>query len=178
MRTKTFVVFRSKSIGFEEEKMELAPIPPPHTVWEPSVVTEEQIQALATRGLLRPNIEVGWRPVAGEEFSVDGTDETTIFLAHIECGFGVPVGDFFRGLIFFYRIEPVHLVSNSITIISTFIHLCENYLDIAPHFHLWRHFFELKKTGKSGVVGSIGFMLCRYMKTEYVDLVLPNNTTD
>jgi hypothetical protein len=37
-------VFRSKSIGFEEEKMELAPIPPPHTVWEPSVVTEEQIQ--------------------------------------------------------------------------------------------------------------------------------------
>jgi hypothetical protein len=32
MRTKTLVVFRSKSIGFEEEKMEPTPIPAPHTV--------------------------------------------------------------------------------------------------------------------------------------------------
>jgi hypothetical protein len=37
------VVFRSKSIGFEEEKMEQAPIPPLPTIWEPSVVTDEQI---------------------------------------------------------------------------------------------------------------------------------------
>jgi hypothetical protein len=43
MRTKTLVVFRSRSIGLEEEKMEPVQIPVPHTVWEPSVVTEEQI---------------------------------------------------------------------------------------------------------------------------------------
>jgi hypothetical protein len=43
MRTETLVVFRSKSISFEEEKMEPAPILPPRTVLEPSVVTEEQI---------------------------------------------------------------------------------------------------------------------------------------
>jgi hypothetical protein len=43
--------------------------------------------------------------------------------------------------------------------------------------HLWRHFFELKKTGKSDVVGSVGFMLHRHMKPEYIDLVLPDNTT-
>jgi hypothetical protein len=34
------------------------------------------------------------------------------------------------------------------------------------HFHLWRHFLELKKTGKSEVVGSVGFMLRQYMKPE------------
>jgi hypothetical protein len=51
-------VFRSKSIDFEEEKMESAPIPLPHTVWEPSVVTEEQIQALATREFLRAKTDV------------------------------------------------------------------------------------------------------------------------
>jgi hypothetical protein len=34
-------VFISKSISFEEEKMEKAPIPEPHTVWELSTVTEE-----------------------------------------------------------------------------------------------------------------------------------------
>jgi hypothetical protein len=42
---------------------------------------------------------------------------------------------------------------------------------------LWRHFFELKKTGKVGVVGSVGFMLRQNMKLEYIDLVLPDNTT-
>jgi hypothetical protein len=177
MRTKTHVVFRSKSIVFEEEKMEPTPIPPPQTIWEPSVVTEEQIQALATHGLLRPNKDVGWRPVAGEEFPTEGTGETIVFLAHIERGFGVPAGDFFHDLLFFYRIELVHLIPNTITIISSFIHLCEAYLGIAPHFHLWRHFCELKKMRKSEVVGRAGFMLCWYMKSEYVDLVPPDNTT-
>jgi hypothetical protein len=98
-------------------------------------------------------------------------------LAHIERGFGVPAGDFLRGLLFFYCIKLVHLVLNSITIISTFIHLCEAYLGMTPHFHLWRHFFEMKKTGKAGVVGSMGFMLRQNMKSECVDLALPDNTT-
>jgi hypothetical protein len=68
LRTKTLVVCRSKFTGFEEEKMEPAPIPVPHTVWEASVMAEEQIQALATHGLPRPTTEVGRRPVAGKEF--------------------------------------------------------------------------------------------------------------
>jgi hypothetical protein len=71
----------------------------------------------------------------------------------------------------------VHLAPNSITIIAIFIHLSEAFLDITLHFHLWRHFFELKKTGKGVVVGSVSFMLCRNMKSEYIDLVLPDNTT-
>jgi hypothetical protein len=177
MRTKTLVVFRSKSTGFEEGKMEKAPVPDLYIVWESSMVAEEQIQALAVRGLLRPKTEVGWRPVASEEFPTEGTSETVVFLAHIERGFGVPVGDFLCGLLFFYLIELVHLLPNLITIISTFIHLCEAYLGIAPHFHLWRHLFELKKTCKAGVVGSVGFMLRRNMKSEYVDLALPDKTT-
>jgi hypothetical protein len=32
MRTKTLIVFRSKSIGIEEEKMEHAPNTVPHTI--------------------------------------------------------------------------------------------------------------------------------------------------
>jgi hypothetical protein len=39
------------------------------------VVTEEQIQALATRGFLRPKTEVGWSSAVGEEFSIEGTGE-------------------------------------------------------------------------------------------------------
>jgi hypothetical protein len=177
MRTKSLVTFRSKCTGFEEGKMEKAPIPDPSTVSDASTVTEEQIQALADRGLLRPKSQVGWRPAAGEEFPTEGTSEIVIFLAHIKRGFGVPAGDFLRGLLHFYRIELVHLASNLITIIATFVHLCEAYLGITPHFYIWRHFFELKKTGKGAVVGSVNFMLRRNMKSEYIDLTLLDNTT-
>jgi hypothetical protein len=177
MRTKSLVLFRSKCTGFEEDKMENAPVSDPHTVWEASTVTKEQIQSLADRGLLRPKLQVGWWPAAGEEFSTEGTGETVVFLALIERGFSILAGDFLRGIFYFYRIELVHLVLDSITIISTFIHLCEAYHGITPHFHLWHHFFKLKKMSKAGVVGSVGFMLLQNMKSEYIDLALPNNTT-
>jgi hypothetical protein len=81
------------------------------------------------------------------------------------------------GLLHFYRIELVHLAPNSIKIISTFLHLCMAYLGITPHFHLWCHFFEPKKTSKGVVVGSVGFMLHRNKKSEYIDLTLPDNTS-
>jgi hypothetical protein len=97
-----------------------------------------------------------------EAFSTEGTSETVVFIAHIERGFGVPAGDFLRGLLQFYRIELAHLVPNSITIIATFIHLCEAFLGITPHFHIWRHFFELKKTGKGVVVGGLSGILPGY----------------
>jgi hypothetical protein len=139
------VTFRSKCTSFEESKMEKAAIPDLSIVWKTSTVTEEQIQSMADRMLLRPKAQVGWRSTAREEFLTERTGETVIFLAHIERRFGVPAGDFLLGLLHFYRIELVHLVPNSITIISTFIHLCKAYLSIAPHFHLWHHFFELKK---------------------------------
>jgi hypothetical protein len=177
MRTKSLVTFRAKCTSFEEGKMDKAPILDPNTIWETSTVMEEQIQLLAGRGLMRPKAQVGWRPAAGEEFPTEGTGETVVFLAHIERGFSVPTGNFLRGLLHFYRIELVHLAPNSITIISTFVHLCEAYLGIAPYFHLWSHFFELKKTGKGVVVGSVVFMLRRNMKLEYIDLTLLDNTT-
>jgi hypothetical protein len=41
MRTKLLVTFTSKCTGFEEGKMEKAPIPDPNTVWETSIVTDE-----------------------------------------------------------------------------------------------------------------------------------------
>jgi hypothetical protein len=111
------------------------------------------------------------------EFPTEGTSETVIIFTHIERGFGVLAGDFLRGLLHFYHIELVHLAPNSIMIISTFVHLCEAFVGITPHFHLWRYFFELKKTGKGTIIGSIGFMLRRNMKLEYIDLTLPDNTS-
>jgi hypothetical protein len=41
---------------------------------------------------------------------------------YFERSFNLPVGDFFCGLLYYYKIELVHLVPNSIIVVSTFIH--------------------------------------------------------
>jgi hypothetical protein len=80
-------------------------------------------------------------------------------------------------LLYYYRLELVHLVPNSITVVSTFIHFCEAYLGILLHFLLWRYFFCVKSTGKrSGPVGDVMFNLTSGLKAEWIDRDLPDNT--
>jgi hypothetical protein len=128
-------------------------IPDPRAAWVRSTMTEAKIQALVNRGLLRSKAEVEWRAAAGEEFPSKDVNEQVVF-ASFERGYNLPVGDFFHGLLYYYPLELVHLVPNSITVVSTFIHFCEAYLGLSPHFLLWRSFFCVKSTGKrSGPVG-------------------------
>jgi hypothetical protein len=101
--------------------------------WVRSTMTETKIQALVTRGLLRPKEEVEWRVAAGEQFPTEDVKEQVVFASFFECGFNLPVGDFFRGVLYNYQLELVHLVPNSITVVLTFIHFCEAYLGISPH---------------------------------------------
>jgi hypothetical protein len=77
---------------------------------------------LVDRGLLRPKTEVEWRAAAGEDFSSEDVKEQVVFGSFFERGFNLPAGDFFCGLLYYYRMELVHLVPNSITVVSTFIH--------------------------------------------------------
>jgi hypothetical protein len=137
---------------------EAASIPDPQTVWVWSTMTEAKIHAFVDYGLLRPKAEVEWKAATGEEFPTEYVKEQVVFTSFFERDFNLPVGDFFRGLLYYYKLELVHLVPNSITIVSTFIHFCEAYLGISPHFLLWRYLFCVKSTGKrSGKVGAIMF---------------------
>jgi hypothetical protein len=111
----------------------------PQAAWVQSTMTEAKIQALVDRGLFRAEVE--WRAAAGEHFLSEGVKEQVVFASFFECSFNVPAGDFFRGLLYYYGLELVHLVPNSITVVSTFIHFCEAYPGISPHFLLWRYFF-------------------------------------
>jgi hypothetical protein len=61
--------------------------------------------------------------------------------------------------------------------VSTFIHFCEVYLGISPHFLLLRYLFCVKSTGKrSGPVGVLMFSLRSGLKAEWIDIDLPDNT--
>jgi hypothetical protein len=105
-----------------------------------------------------------------------GCEEQVVFASYFERVFNLPVGDFFRGLLYYYKLKLVHLVPNSVTVVSTFIHFCEVNLGISPHFLLWRHLFYVKSTCKrSGPVGAVMFCLRSGLKSEWIDSDLPDN---
>jgi hypothetical protein len=122
-------------------EMEGASIPDPQAAWVRPTMTEAKIQALVDCGLLRPKAEVEWRAAAGEQFPSEDVKEQVVFSSFFERGFNLASGDFFYGMLYYYQLELVQLVPNSITIVSTFIHFCEAYLEISPHFLLWGYFF-------------------------------------
>jgi hypothetical protein len=156
---------------------EAACILDPQAVWVRSTMTEAKIQALVNRGLLRWKMEVEWRAAAGEEFPSEDVKEQVVFASFFERGFNLPAGDFFRGLLYYYRLELVHLAPNSITVVATSIHFCEAYLGIPPHFALRRHFFCVKSPSKrSGPVGAVMFVLRPGLKAEWINTDLPDNT--
>jgi hypothetical protein len=109
---------------------EAAPISDPCTVWVRSLMIKAKIQTLVDRRLLRPKAEVEWKLAVGEELPTEDVNELVVFVLYFEHGFNLLVGDFFRGLLYYYKLELVHLVPNSITIVSTFIHICEAYFGI------------------------------------------------
>jgi hypothetical protein len=122
MHVKTLCYIRSNINPSGEIAAEGASIPDPQTTWVRSTMTKVKIQVLVDRGLLRPKAEVEWRAAAGEQFPSEDVKEQVVFASFFERGFNLPTGDFFRGLLYYYDLELVHLVPISITVVSTFIH--------------------------------------------------------
>ena len=84
---------------------------------------------------------VGWHPARNESFPTPRGDELVMFEDYFYRKFGIPIHPFLRGLIEYYAISLYNLGPNSILHVSIFIHFCEAYLGVLPHFDLFRHFF-------------------------------------
>jgi hypothetical protein len=55
----------------------------------------------------------------------------------------LPAHEFLRGLLFVYGVQLHQLTPNSILHIACFVTLCDSFLEIEPHFLLWRSIFRL-----------------------------------
>ena len=79
----------------------------------------------------------------------------------------------------FQGVSLCNLHPNTILHISIFIHFCEAYLKILPHFNLFRHLFWLKKKGGGGsrVVGDVYLQLRDGMAGEYITVPLNTSLT-
>ena len=107
--------------------------------------------------MLPDRVTAGWRPARGESFPTSSGDELVVFEDYFYRGFGVLIHPFLHGLNDYYGISLCNLGSNSTLHVSVFIHFCEAYPGILPHFDLSCHFFCLKARGGSGsrIVGSV-----------------------
>ena len=127
--------------------------------WKSSKCTDSHLLDLVEKHLLQPRIVIHWRRSDGEFFPHEGTDESVVFLPYVLRGLGFPISDFFRGLLHHWWVQVHHLTPNSILHISIFVHLCEAFLGIKPHFDLFQYFFHLKphpNESKEDVVGGAG----------------------
>jgi hypothetical protein len=130
--------------------------------WMASKCSESDLGSLVSAGLLLEKSVIQWRPALGEDRPYENTGEVIAFTPCLERGLGFPCSFFFSGLLCYYKIQLHHLTPNSFVHISIFVHLCEAFLGIEPHFELFRFLFHLKPQPDSyvlDVVGGAGFQL-------------------
>jgi hypothetical protein len=86
-----------------------------------------------------------WRATVGEPYPIKkNLDEIPMFTRFVERGLALPVSNFFKELLDYYSIEYLNLNPDGIFHTSIFVHLCEAFLGIKPHWVLFRKFFHVK----------------------------------
>ena len=145
--------------------------------WVPSRTGEAELNRLVEAGVLPDRTTAGWRPTLGEPFPMPNTDEVVVFEDYFWRGLEFPVHPFLRDLMELWVVSLCNLHPNTILHISIFIHFCESFLGVLPHFNLFRHLFWLKKKGGDGskVVDSVYLQLRDGMANEYINV--PLNTS-
>jgi hypothetical protein len=121
------------------------PRPNPNQEWKKSKTKIEDLLVLLNSGFLREKEVDMWCATAGDPYPMEkNPDEIPMFMRFTERGLSLPASDFFKGLLEYYGIEYLNLNPNSIFHTSVFIHFCEAFLGIKPHWVLFRKFFRVK----------------------------------
>jgi hypothetical protein len=121
------------------------PRPNPNQEWKKSKAKTEDLLTLLNSGFLREKEVDMWRVTAGDPYPKEkNPDEIPMFTWFAERGLALPASDFFKGLLEYYSIEYLNLSPNGIFHTSIFVHFCEAFLGIKPHWVLFRKFFRVK----------------------------------
>ena len=131
--------------------------------WGKSSVKAAELDSLRQQGLLPPESTATTRAPGKDTIPAPRNGERVCFVEFLPRGFGFPLHDFVRGLLYAYGIQIHDLTPNSILSITSFIVLCECFLGIAPHWALWKSLFQVRRmVGKSKEtypVGGFGIQL-------------------
>jgi hypothetical protein len=136
------------------------PRPNPNQEWKKSKAKTEDLLALLNSGFLREKEVNMWRATAGEK----NPDEIPMFTRFAERGLSLPASDFFKGLLEYYGIEYLNLNPSGIFHTSVFIHFCEAFLGIKPHWVLFRKFFRVKPQPSASNPRVVGVLASRCVR--------------
>jgi hypothetical protein len=143
-----------------------------------SVILESDLLHLVDVGVLPMKELCSWRICRGVTVPTEDTHESVIYVPFLIHGLALPVSPFFCDLLDFYELNLTHLNPNSILQVSIFVHLCEAYLGILPHFILWKYLYLCRPRmagGQHQLVGGASLELRRGRKTEYLDIPLKDS---
>jgi hypothetical protein len=148
------------------------PRPNPNKEWKKSKAKTEDLLALLNSGFLREKEVDMWRAAAGDPYPMEkNPDEIPMFTRFVERGLALPGSNFFKGLLEYYGIEYLNLNPNGIFHTSVFIHFCEAFLGIKPHWVLFRKFFRVKpqpSANDSRVVGGADIQMREDVTEQYL----------
>jgi hypothetical protein len=110
--------------------------------WTRSNVSREQLLRLVEAGQLPPlTAAVEWKVPSDESVPRPPKGFAVSFVAFHDRSFFIPVGRFIHGVLFEYGLQLQHLNPNNIQQMAAFEAMCEGYLGINAHWHLFRYFF-------------------------------------
>jgi hypothetical protein len=159
-----------------------APCPKPNKEWKKSKAKTEDLLALVNSGFLQEKEMDMWRAAAGDPYPMEkNPDEVPMFARFVERGLALPASDFFKGLLKYYSIEYLNLNLKRIFHVSVFVHFCQAFLGIKPHWVLFRRFFRLKpqpSTDDPRVVGGAGIQMREDAADQYLAYKLINSDQD
>jgi hypothetical protein len=128
--------------------------------------------ALLNSGFLREKEVDMWRAATGDPYPMEkNPDEIPMFARFAERGLSLPASDFFKGLLGYYGIEYLNLNPNGILHTAFFVHFCEAFLGIKPHWILFRKFFRVKPQPSASnprVVGGAGIQMREDAAEQYL----------
>jgi hypothetical protein len=123
-----------------------------------------------------------WRAAVGDPYSMEkNPDEIPMFARFAERGLSLPASDFFKGLLGYYGIEYLNLNPNGIFHTVVFVHFCEAFLGIKPHWILFRKFFRVKlqpSASNPRVVGGAGIQMREDAAEQYLSYKLIDSNQD
>jgi hypothetical protein len=119
------------------------------------VVSESDFLHLVDVGVLPPKELCYCLICCGVTIPIEDTHESVVYVPFLIRGLALPISPFFCGLLDFYNLNLTHLSPNSILQISIFVHLCEAYLGILPHFGLWKYLCHCRLGMAGGSTSSL-----------------------
>jgi hypothetical protein len=158
------------------------PRPNPNQEWKKSKAKTEDLLAVLNSGFLREKEVDMWRAATGDLYPMEkNPDEILMFTRFAERGLSLPASDFFKGLLEYYGIEYVNLNPNGIFHTSVFVHFCEAFLRIKPHWVLFWKFFRVKPQPSANnprVVGGAGIQMREDVTEQYLAYKLIDSNQD